>query len=169
MGAGKSGFESTNNIGESKSQRLPSDDRSLGSSTIDSTSIISGGIGGKSFSGAVTRDEAWAEYVDTLKDSLTESKEFVASITSSQDTLMRETKEERKQMKLLMTQHTKLMSMLESNIIGKGGSRKKIPGRRKGKKQKPTCKHYRKDGYHEDDKCFSLPEDVHLCPDWYKK
>ena len=75
----------------------------------------------------MTRDEAWAEYVDTLKDSLTESKEFVASITSSQDTLMRETKEERKQMKLLMTQNTKLMSMLESNIIGKRRKQEKNP------------------------------------------
>ena len=69
--------------------------------------------------GASQRDEVWTEYVDMLKDSLTESKEFVASITSNQDTLMKERQEERKQMKNLMAQNTKLIAMLERNIIGK--------------------------------------------------
>ena len=120
--------------------------------------------------GAAQRDKAWTKYIDTLKDSLTESKEFVASITSNQDTLMEEMQEERKQMKNIMAQNTKLMAMLESNI-----NRKKktaainSPGSRKVKKQKGTCKHCKKNGYHEDVGCFSLPENAYLCLDWYKE
>ena len=35
---------------------------------------LSGGAGGASVNGAAARDKAWTEYVDTLRDSLTESK-----------------------------------------------------------------------------------------------
>ena len=69
---------------------------------------------------ASARDKSWTEYVDTLKDSLMESKEFVASMMSSQETLMKELLEEHKQMKTVMVQNTKLMTMLEANNSGKG-------------------------------------------------
>ena len=62
---------------------------------------------------------AWTKYGDTLEDLLTELKEFVALITSNQDTLIKEMQEERKQMKNRMAQNTKLMSMLETNISRK--------------------------------------------------
>ena len=41
-------------------------------------------------------DEKWMEYVDTLQDSLSKSKEFVASMTSAKDTLINKLKEEHK-------------------------------------------------------------------------
>ena len=41
-------------------------------------------------------DEKWMEYVDTLQDSLSKSKEFVASISSTKDTLINELKEKHK-------------------------------------------------------------------------
>ena len=109
--------------------------------------------------GSAQSDKIWNEYVNTIKDLLTESKEFVASITSNQDTLIREIQEECKQMKSLMAQNTKLMAMLESNI-----SRKKemaatnSPGSGKVKKQKRSCKKCKKDGCHEDTACFLFPE-----------
>ena len=67
--------------------------RSFGGSTIASMPSLSSDTGGESVSGVAARDKAWTKYVDTLKDLLTESKEFLASMTSSQDTLMKETKE----------------------------------------------------------------------------
>ena len=81
---------------------------------------LSGGVGGASINGSAARDKAWIEYVNTLEDALTEPKEFVASMTLSQDTLMKKMREERKQMKLMMAQNTKLMPMLETNISRKG-------------------------------------------------
>ena len=66
--------------------------------------------------GAAQREEAWTEYIVMLKDSPTELKEFVVSVISNQDTLMKEMQEERKQMKSLVVKNTKLMAMLESNI-----------------------------------------------------
>ena len=80
---------------------------------------LSGGAGGTLVNGAAARDKVWTEYVDTVKDSLTESKEFMASMTPSQDTLMEELREDHKKMKLMMAQNIKLMSMLENNISGK--------------------------------------------------
>ena len=35
---------------------------------------LSGGAGGASVNGEAARDKTWTEYVDTLRDSLTESK-----------------------------------------------------------------------------------------------
>ena len=110
------------------------------------------------------------EYVNTLEDSLTESKEFVAAMTSSQEILMEELLEERTKMKLMLAHNTELMSMLETNISGKGdeiGS--KSPGGGEVKRQKCTCKHCRKNGYRDDDTCFSLPQNKDKRPDWYKE
>ena len=73
-----------------------------------------------SVGGASARDKACTEYVATIKDSLAELKEFVASMTSIQETFMKELLEEHKQMKIVMAQNTKLMAMLEANISGKG-------------------------------------------------
>ena len=79
---------------------------------------------------------------------------------------MKEMQEERKQMKNLMAQNTKLMVMLESNISGKKEMTAiKSPGSGKVRKQKRTCKHCKKDRYHEDVDCFSLPQNAYLCPD----
>ena len=41
-------------------------------------------------------------------------------MTLTQDTLINELKDERKQMKTVVVQHTKLMAMLEANFGGKG-------------------------------------------------
>ena len=46
MGAGKSGFESTNNVGELCIYVLPFDGRSLGGSTVGSMPSLDGGTGG---------------------------------------------------------------------------------------------------------------------------
>ena len=108
--------------------------------------------------------------MDTLEDSLIESKEVVASMTPIQETLTKELLEERNQMKLMMAQNTKLMSMLETNISGKrceAGS--KFPGDGKVRRQKCTCKHCEKDGYHDDDACFSLPQNKDKRPYWYNE
>ena len=78
--------------------------------------------------------------------------------------------EERKQMKNLMAQNTKLMAMLESNISGKKETpATRSPGGGKVKKEKRTCKNCKKDGYHEDEKYLSLPENANLRPEWYKE
>ena len=74
MIAGKSGFERANNVGKSRSRGLPFDGRGLGGSTISSMPSLGGGSGGKSVQGVSQKDEAWNEYVDTIEDSLTESK-----------------------------------------------------------------------------------------------
>ena len=64
----------------------------------------------------------------------------------------------------------KLMAMVESNISGKKETpATRSPGGRKVKKEKRTCKYCKKEGYHEDAACFSLPENTHLRPDWYKE
>ena len=73
-------------------------------------------------------------------------------------------------MKLMMAKNAKLMSMLGTNISGKGDEAgSKSPGSDKVKRQKRICGHYKKDGYCGDKGCFSLPEnkDKHL--DWYKE
>ena len=83
---------------------------------------------------------------------------------------MKEMQEERKQMKNLMEKNSKLMAILESNISGKTEmAATRSPGGGKVKKEKCTCKHCRKPGYHEDAACFSLPENAHLHPDWFKE
>ena len=64
-------------------------------------------------------NESWTEYVDTLEDSLLESNEFVASITSAQDTIVNELKDEHMQMKVTIAQNEKLMTMLKANLSGK--------------------------------------------------
>ena len=110
MGIGKSDFEIANNGRESRSHRPPFDGRCSGGSTIGSMPSLSG-TRGQSVQGAAQRDIAWTEYVNTLEDSLTDSKEFVASITSNPDTLVREMQEKRKQMRNRMVQNTKLMDM----------------------------------------------------------
>ena len=58
MGAGKSGFESADNVGESRSQQLPFDGRSLGVSTIVCMPILSGDTGRESVRGAMARYKA---------------------------------------------------------------------------------------------------------------
>ena len=73
-------------------------------------------------------------------------------------------------MENLMAQNMKLMAMLESNISGrKETPSTRSPGGGKVKKEKHTCKNCKKDGYHEDEKYFSLPENAYLCSDWYKE
>ena len=91
-------------------------------------SSLGGGAGRASVNGATARDEAWIEYVNTLEDSLTESKEFAASMALSQDILMKEMKEERKQMKLMMAQTTKLVSTPE-NVISRKRREQEAPPR----------------------------------------
>ena len=91
VGVTKNGFESANSFGELKSEKKPFNGQTLGGSSIDTIlSIRSGTVG------ASARDKAWTEYVDILKKSLLKTKEFVVSMTSAQDTLINESKEERK-------------------------------------------------------------------------
>ena len=98
--------------------------KGFGGSTIDAMPSLSGGTGagagGVLVNGAATRDKVWMEYGITLEDSLTEPKEFVASMTLNQETPMKELLEEQKHIKLMMAQNIKLMLMLETSISGKG-------------------------------------------------
>ena len=74
MGAGKSRFESMSNVRELRNQRLTFNGRSLSGSTIGSMPSLVGSTGGESGQGSAAKDKAWTKYVDTLEDSLTESK-----------------------------------------------------------------------------------------------
>ena len=70
--------------------------------------------------GAAARDEAWMEYVDTLEDSLTEPKQFVASMTLNQETPTKELLKERKHIKLMMAQNTNAYQCLKLTSAVKG-------------------------------------------------
>ena len=78
----------------------------------------------------------WVEYSDSLEDSLLESKEYVAAITSiaeaDQTSITAELKEHRKQTQLSLDQKTKLMAMLvKSGMGGKATDSTRDRGKKK--------------------------------------
>ena len=161
--ATKSRFEIANRFGKLRSQTQPFDGQSLRGSSIGTTPNLSnGGVG------ASARDEAWTELVDTLEDFLSESNEFVASMTLAQDTLITELEENCKHMKTVVVQNTKLTAILEANLGDKGekdGS--KSPGGVNSHRKKHTCNNCSKEISHEDDDCFTLAKNKDYHPTWY--
>ena len=60
--------------------------------------------------------------------------------------------------------------MIEANIRGKGDEAGgKSLGGGKQQRQKHKCKNCNKEGYHEDDDCFTLAKNKDKCPACYKE
>ena len=81
---------------------------------------------------------------------------------------MTELKEQRKQTQLALYQNTKRMEMLVKSGLGvEAPDHTQYPGKKK--KAEHTCKNFKKSGYHEDDKCFTLEKITAKRPTWYVK
>ena len=112
------------------------------------------------------------EFSNSLEDSLLEVKEYAAPITSKaeadQTSIMAELKEQRKQTQLALDQNTKLMAMLVKSGMG-GEATESTRDRGKKKKAERICINFKKNGYHEDDECFTLEKNADKHPAWYVK
>ena len=69
---------------------------------------------------------------------------------------------------MALDQNTKLMAMLVKSGLG---GEAPDPTRDRGKKKKAerTYKNFKKSGYHEDNKCFTLENNANKRPTWYVK
>jgi len=163
MKARGAGFESANSVAQKYQPNPPS---FSGDATVGTTTSSFSGRG----STTPLDKTQWVEYSDSLEDSLTEAKEYAASLEAKaagdQATLLQK-------LEMAMEQNTKLLALMAkgglSNNSDEGGAKdeKKTFTRRPRKKAR-LCKHCGEEGYHEDDQCFSLEKNKAKRPKWYK-
>ena len=110
------------------------------------------------------------EYTNSLEESLTEAKEYTASLSDSNAKLLQRIDE---QQKMMLEQQEKFMKMILDNQGGSatGGTpisaTKATAGTRIGPR---TCGICKLDGQHHLDKdCFELPSNKDKRPAWYLK
>ena len=162
MKARGAGFESANSLSD---RTRVSSGNSIGGATTGTT----GASTSRSSSNKLRPDE-WVEYSYSLEDSLAKAKEYAAAISAraTTDKAVLLLKQEQ-----AMDQNTKLLALLTS-----GGHRKDASSPAKdtnnqtrgggGKRERRLCKNCEKEGYHEDDECFTLEKNATKRPSWYK-